>query len=530
MNSKKGDHCDVLLVGYEETENLGLRYLYSYLEKEGISAAILPYNPQYKYKVLEHIRRATPALIGFSLIFQRMLEDFSELISFLRKNEVCAHFTMGGHFPTIEYKYIMEQISGLDSIIRCEGEETIVELFRNLTNHELLNSVKGLVYRQNGSINITPARQLIKNLDLLPFPARKEGNITHRKLGLSTIISSRGCYFNCSFCSIHEFYRGYEGAKRRSRTPQNVLDEIEMLFFKYHIRIFIFEDDDFIRSDRQKQSWITEFTNGLKQRNLHDKIIWRISCRVDEVDYDLIKLMSECGLVSVYLGIESGNENGLKYYNKHFNIKDVYKSIDTLLSLKMPFEFGFMLFNPETTFEGIFKDIEFLSKIGDSGEAIVHFTKMLPYAGTIVADQLNKSKRLKGTLSNPDYTYFDKRLDWLQHFFTLAFHFRNFEKSGLVESLRFAKFDSIVLEKFYPDQFDTSGYRYGIKELIKAANLQCTETMRLIATFVSDKTENQIIKGIDIIHHLINEEFSAQRAIEAELINVLDHYNFRDIP
>jgi anaerobic magnesium-protoporphyrin IX monomethyl ester cyclase len=490
-----------------------------------VDVGIVQYSPIRKERVLERIRDSVPIIVGFSLIFQRMLDDFNDLISYLRSNDVKSHFTMGGHFPTLEYYYILSTISGLDSIIRCEGEETLVELYKSISSHADLTSIAGLVFRKNGHIVKTPSRSLISNLDLIPFPLRSEKPIFHRKIGLATLVASRGCNFNCSFCSIHQFYKDSVGVKRRSRTPQNVLDEMQILYNKFQVTIFIFEDDDFMRSDKLKQAWITEFIEGLKQRELNNKIIWRISCRIDEVDHDLIKMMSEAGLISVYLGIESGNEEGLKYYNKKYKLDDIYKSIDILIRLSMPFEFGFMLLNPETTFESIQRDIEFLKYIGNLGEAVVHFTKMLPYAGTPVSKKLLVQNRLKGTVSIPDYTYIDSRLDWLQHFFTIAFHHRNFESSGLVERLRFAKLDSIILDKYYTDKYDTKRYKQAINQLIKAANLQCVETMGMMTHFMSQRSEKQIIDEWNFVQYVMEEELRAQRIIELELENLMNQYD-----
>ncbi|MBE0478713.1 cobalamin B12-binding domain-containing protein, partial [Candidatus Aerophobetes bacterium] len=250
---------DVLLIGYEEWENLGLRSIAGFLTKYGIKVKILACDKTPKNDILATIHRDKPKIVGFSLIFQRMLYEFADLISYLRQNVVAAHFTMGGHFPSIEFESTLQSIPGLDSVVCGEGEETLLELFHHLDQPHAWAQIKGLAYASNGKIKVTPPRPLIENLDNLPYPLRSERVVTHRGLGICSILSSRGCYYNCSFCSIHQFYSGSPGQKRRSRSPGNVIREMEQLFDERGMRIFIFEDDDLAMGNRLCRQWIDNF-------------------------------------------------------------------------------------------------------------------------------------------------------------------------------------------------------------------------------------------------------------------------------
>jgi len=200
-NQNYSSGCDILLVGYEDDENLGLRYICSFLNYHNVRAQIQPYHKSAKDAVLDRIQKDKPEIVGFSLIFQRMLGDFKGLIEYLRYRGVTAHFTMGGHFPTIEFKQVLEMIPGLDTVIRHEGEETLLELFRNLHSPDLWPQVKGIAYRTGRNVEVTAPRPLIKDLDSLPFPVRSN---ELRNTGLASVIASRGCYYDCNFCSIQE--------------------------------------------------------------------------------------------------------------------------------------------------------------------------------------------------------------------------------------------------------------------------------------------------------------------------------------
>jgi len=513
------DGCDVLLIGYEEWENLGLRSIAAFLAERGVKVTIESCDRASREDILTAIRRQDPRIIGFSLIFQRMLYEFAELVAYLRENGITAHFTMGGHFPSIEYRKTLESTPGLDSVVRGEGEETMAELCQQIALRGSLQQIKGLAYRKDGEIMTTLPRPLIRKLDDLPFPLRSDKAVNHRGLGLRSILASRGCYYDCSFCSIHQFYSESPGPRRRSRSPLNVVSEMEQLFHEQNARIFIFEDDDFaMKAPRQKQ-WVEDFARELKKKKIADKILWRISCRVDEIDAELLKRMMETGLMSVYIGIESGNDQGLMTYNKRYSVEDIHRMLDILHEVKIPFEFGFMILNPDSTFATIRADVDFLKKIGRTGHAVVHFTKMLPYAGTPIAHELEKEDRLKGTIAAPDYDYRDPRLNLLQLFFTQAFHYRNFENNGLVERLRHAKFDGIVLNKFFGHEFDTGSYIQAIQGLTRASNETCLENMSMAIRFMEQRKESEILDDWQFLDRLVSEE----NELDARVTSALDY-------
>ncbi|MBE0479063.1 radical SAM protein, partial [Candidatus Aerophobetes bacterium] len=277
--------------------------------------------------------------------------------------------------------------------------------------------------------------------------------------------------------------------------------------------------------NRLCRQWIDNFVQELKTTKIAGQILWRISCRVDDVVAQLINKMKEVGLMSVYIGIESGNNEGLRTYNKHYTVDDSYKVVTILQDLEMPFEFGFMILNPDSTFATLKQDIAFLKEIGKSGQAIVHFTKMVPYAGTSIARRLKKEGKLKGTIDAPDYTYKDPRIELLQLFFTQAFHFRNFDNNGLVERLRHAKFDALVLSKFFSHTYDTNSYARAIQDLIRESNEVCLEKMSLAVNFMERQAEKDIFDNWQFLDHLVQEEKDMERRITSSLDSVLAHYS-----
>jgi anaerobic magnesium-protoporphyrin IX monomethyl ester cyclase len=514
--------CDVLLLGFEEWENLGLRSIAAYLLQNGIEAKVQTLHAA-REELLASIRWENPKVVGFSLIFQRMLFEFADLIAYLRQEGIRAHFTMGGHFPSIEPRATFESTPGLDSIVRGEGEFTLLELCRRLGKPDTWPEIQGLAYRrqQDGTetIRINAWRPKIPDLDALPPPVRSARLPTMRGLGLCSVAASRGCYYDCSFCSIHRFYAESPGPRRRARSPANVAQEMESLFHERGIRIFIFEDDDLFMRGRVQRQWIEGLVQELKQRGIADQILWRVSCRVDDVDSHLISQMMQAGLMSVYIGIESGNEEGLRIYNKHYGVDDIRQAVAKLRSLGIRFEFGFMVLNPYTTFDTLLEDIAFLDEIGQDGQAVVEFTKMAPYAGTPIASQLEQEGRLVGTLAAPDYAFLDPRLGLFQLFLSAAFHVRNFDDHGLAERLRFAKLDTSVVDKFFPGRYDAKAYSGAIQDLIRRSNAAAVEKLGMAARFMQSHTKEQIIEHWPLVEHLVLEE----KAEEWELGKELDH-------
>jgi len=524
MNEPKRSGCDVLLLGYEDGENLGLRSIAAFLEAHGVRTEIRPINLLSKEEILAEIHSQSPKIVGFSLIFQRMLFDFQHLIMFLRRNGVRSHFTMGGHFPTLEYETVISLIPSLDSVVRTEGEETLLELFHHVDQPASWEGIRGLAYRSDSGIRATAPRPLIEDLDLLPWPVRDGRFATHRSLGECSMLASRGCFHNCSFCSIQAFYSETVGSRRRTRSPANVAQEMEHLFSEHGIRIFSFKDDDLCTRGLRQKQWISEFARELEQRRLADQILWRISCRVDDVDLALMSRLKEVGLTVLYLGIESGCTQGLKAFNKGYGVDDIYGALETLRQIGMEFEYGFMMFEPDSTMTSLRENIRFLKELGRDGRVAVHFTKTFPYAGAPITRRLRKEERLEGTVASPDYRYKDPRLD-LFEWFCSPLHSRNFNPTGLFGKLLAAKFDSIVLARFFSDRYDTNTYAEAIRDLTRQSNEAILEMLGMALRFMENRSEDEILDNWWVLERLAQRQGIREGRITAALDRVVSHYD-----
>jgi len=291
---------------------------------------------------------------------------------------------------------------------------------------------------------------------------------------------------------------------------------MQQLFGK-KIKIFKFVDDDLGMKSNVQKDWISEFASELRKRGIGDKILWRISNRVDELDLKCVKLLKEVGLAFVYMGIESGSNEGLKVCNKHYSVKDVYNALETLAKAEVNFDYGFMMLTPGTTFESIKEDLQFLKDLTASGHAVVHFTKMLPYAGTPIAQQLKEEGRLEGTIDYPTYRYSDPRLNLMEAFLVKTFHEAIFGKRALVNKLRMLIFDMEVIKKFYPEKYNLTEYAESIKEAITGYNESAIETIELALKFMQEHDYDDILYYWTALNYLTQQERSAQSKIDKKI-------------
>ena len=389
IRSAAADGRPVILIGFQRQGNLGLGYLAATLRRCGHTVEVLDFERQ-PADILAAARRLDPVLIGFSLIFQFYIRKFGALIRYLRDNGVNCHFTMGGHYPTLSYRQTLLTVPELDSVVRYEGELTLLELVDALNAGGEWRNIEGIAYRHQDEFIATAARKLMPNLDQLPYPDRDFEPLRVLGRTIMPLLASRGCARTCSFCSIHTFYRTAPGKVVRTRRPAEVVKEMTMLLEQHGATIFLFQDDDFPLFGKVWRRWANEFVDELYRADLPGRVIWKINCRADAVEPELFARMRDAGLYIVYMGLESGTEEGLKTLNKEITVEENLRAVRILKNLGIMFEFGFMLLDPSSTFKSVAANVDFLRAIVGDGSAGATFCKMLPYDGTPIKDELER--------------------------------------------------------------------------------------------------------------------------------------------
>jgi anaerobic magnesium-protoporphyrin IX monomethyl ester cyclase len=461
----------VVLIGFQRHSNLGLGYLAATLEHGGYQVKIFDFEADRR-KILEAVSALDPVLVGFSLIFQSYVIWFGSLIRYLRDNGVTCHFTMGGHFPSLSYQRTLEMIPDLDSVARFEGEETLLELTDCLSAGRDWHGLDGLAFRQGETIVASPMRHLTKDLDSLPYPVRAFENNTILGRNATPILASRGCARTCSFCSIHMFYRTAPGKVVRTRKPAEVAREMRHLLEEHDISIFLFQDDDFPLFGSVWRRWAREFVGELHRNGLPGRVAWKINCRADAVEPQLFTEMREAGLYMVYMGLESGTEEGLKALHKQISVEQNIRAVEILKEVGLIFEFGFMLLDPSSTFESVRKNAEFLRTIVGDGTAGASFGRMVPYDGTPIKDELERAGRLRGDVCKPDYDFLDPRLTQFYEEIINIIDVTGWTHSysSLSPRLNFAWNEVAIIALLFPRVPGLPAYKDGLREITRDSN------------------------------------------------------------
>ena len=251
----------------------------------------------------------------------------------------------------------------------------------------------------------------------------------------------------------------------------------------------MFLDDDFPVFGVRWRQWANDFCDELQRRDLPGRILWKINCRADAVEPELFARMRDCGLYLVYMGLESGNEQGLKTLHKQITVEQNIRAVQILKRLGIRFEFGFMLFEPSTTFETIREDLQFLRTIVGDGSTAATFCRMVPYDGTPIKDELLKAGRLRGDVTNPDYDFVDPRLtDFCYALNDVV------EVSGWVHglealspTLNFLWSELAVMERLFPRLPDLPSYRETLQEISAASNKLLFQIVEDMSFSYSDK-------------------------------------------
>lgn len=510
----KGKH--VLLVGFQDQDNLGLRYLASSIRRAGFVPRIVTYRSDSS-ELVTLARELEPLAIGFSLIFQYMAPSFGAVIAALREAGVAAHVTMGGHYPSFDYAEVLERIPGLDSIVRFEGEQTLVELLQALASGADWHGVDGLAFRDGARISTSGVRHSLDDLDALPWPERMDVDYEAQALPTASVLGSRGCPWDCSFCSIRPFYEAQPGPLRRLRQPAAIADELLALHQIRGVRVFLFQDDDFLGGGKRARAWATEVADEILARGLGGKIAFKISARSDEIHRDDIARLKEAGLTHVYMGVESGDETGLLHLSKRMQPTAHLRAADILRAEGLSFDFGFMLLEPQSTFDIVRNNVDFLDTFVGDGWTVASFCRMLPYAGAPITKQLAAEGRLLGTPFEPDYRFLDPRLDLFYEWLLRTFHERNFTNRGLCHLLKSLNFEARLRlgSVNVCNDFDRSWAMH----LTALANGSATNTLRRAIEHVSARSVEELRAEPEFLDSLTAAEQTAERALTERVVD-----------
>lgn len=218
--------------------------------------------------------------------------------------------------------------SGADYVVKGEVETTLTELLSTLEKRGDPTMINGIICKKFGETVITPPRQVIRDLDTLPLPAwdlvniddyRKVWKKKHGYFSLN-LATTRGCPFKCNWCAKPVY-----GNRYNSRTPGNVVQEIELLLEKYKPDHFWMSDDIF----GLKPGWLQEFRDLVVARKL--KFNYKIQSRADLLlESDTIEALAQSGAKTVWIGAESGSQKILDAMDKGTTVEQIRQATKLL--------------------------------------------------------------------------------------------------------------------------------------------------------------------------------------------------------
>lgn len=370
--------------------NLGLSYLAAYLRSKGheieaIDALFdgnsntVPVNFKYQKvfrvglpyaEIAERIPKDTD-FIGISAPFSNHATIIKELSSEIRKFHPNKPIIIGGTYASTSPEDILKM--DVDYAICGEGEMPLDAFLSGLEP----SRVKGVWYKKNGKLIENGKTDIIMELDSVPFPARDifhyneildSGGPAHIRIGTDIIdrnlrsvplITSRGCPYDCTFCSIH-FVHGY---KWRYRSAKNVLSEIAELVQKYQVNeIAIIDDHLTAKRDR-----LIELLDGLIEMKLDLKWTTPNGIRVDFLDKEILEKMKKAGCSSLVLGIQHGDKEMLELMGTKLDLTRVEEVVKTASKLKIDMAAFFIIGHPGENRKRFMNLLAYGRKLGKCG-------------------------------------------------------------------------------------------------------------------------------------------------------------------
>jgi len=306
---------------------LGLAYIASYLREYGdfnntkIVSVDLLHNLKNERENLDRgvvkIKKSNPDIIGISSVTQEF--GIASQLARILKSVLDVPIIVGGpHITAIPYTLP----ESFDIAVLGEGEQTILELIKLYEksgfNKNQLKKIKGIAFHNSNKVYITEERELIRPLDRIPLPARDLVDMkrftrprwvfgNYRRRG-THILTSRGCPYNCVFCSTRNFWR-----IPRFFSAEYVIKEIKELIEKYRVEAVTLYDDLFMANKNR----IKKLAELIKEEGINEKVEFFAMARANLFNKEMAKLLKEMNFKALSFGFESMSPKILSYLKRN---------------------------------------------------------------------------------------------------------------------------------------------------------------------------------------------------------------------
>jgi magnesium-protoporphyrin IX monomethyl ester (oxidative) cyclase len=396
---------------------LGLMYLAAVLDKAGyvvelLDAFITDFKPQKNGDIVtvgmpfsqieEEIRSRKPDVVGISGPFTSQVGNALKVSELAKKVNPNILTVVGGpHVSTVPEKFL-EEAKTVDVAVIGEGEYTLLEVVEYFEGKKLLSDILGIAYRQNGRVILNGRRPFLENLDELPYPAyhlvdmeyyltNKIGYRSFQKRAIS-MVTSRGCPFNCCFCSIHL----HMGKKFRAHSAEYVLNHVKYVVDTYNVKNVFFEDDNLTFDLKRFEA----ICNGLIDGKI--KIGWDTpnGVRADHLNMPLLEKMKLSGVISVFVGVESGDQEILnRVICKSLDLSRVVEFAKNAKQIGLKTGAFYIIGFPGEKKENMQRTVDFALMLKRKYDVGMHLFTATPSFGTRLYEQCVENNYLEADLS-----------------------------------------------------------------------------------------------------------------------------------
>ncbi len=338
-------------------------------------------------KTLKKIDEYDPELIILSTTTPTITTDLGWFLAKVKRLKPSLKAAAIGIHVTELPKETLQQFSYLDFIIRAEPELTVKDLVNHLKENRFdFKNIPGLAFRNGKRIIINQPRELLMDLDKLEFPYWQGVDFNNYKLPIlnkpfNLISFTRGCPFNCKFCNASVYY----GKKIRKRSPEKIIEEIEINIKDYKIRDFLF----WTESLTMDKEYLRNVLNFIKKKGLNKKIRWIGNSRAEELDSAFLKELKEAGCWQVAFGLEFGSNRILKLADKGLDvsIEKGRKAVAAAVKQGIVADGHFILGYPGETEKTLQETISFAVSLPLT---FAHFYTATPFPGSRLYEEVKE--------------------------------------------------------------------------------------------------------------------------------------------
>ncbi|MFT7613265.1 MAG: anaerobic magnesium-protoporphyrin IX monomethyl ester cyclase [Parvicellaceae bacterium] len=358
---------------------LGLLYIKAYLTQSKINCSVFDSTFETKGNWQTYVQEEKPNIIMFYTNLMTKI-NIIKLNNWLKETHPTITTVLGG--PDVSYNLENYLSQGFDYCIIGEGEQTSVELTREIEKGTVSPNIDGIAYLKDGELVKTTARQKLKSLSELPLPDRESIDLSkyldtwknHHGKSTLNISTQRGCPYTCKWCSTAVYGQSY-----RRRPADQVVDEILLLQEQYQVEALWFVDDVFTVSHK----WLEAFYNEMLKKKV--KIEFEIITRAERLNEEILRMLKEIGCFRIWIGAESGSQKIIDKMDRKVSIDDVRDKINLTKTFGIEAGTFIMVGYPDETQDDIEKTVKYLEACTPSQFTI---TLAYPIKGTALYQEI----------------------------------------------------------------------------------------------------------------------------------------------